>query len=237
MTKSTKQLTLAAAVGALVTITSVWAVSGAPAPEAATTAAPESAAPAVQLSADQVQMQRAAILAAAGRSTLQYADAARQAFAAGQADQGRQYLEVARDTLARINQALQGDGLDPATQVIPLYARVGVMEQVEFSAAQKQRLDDIGPLVSAGRHGEVAASLGELGIAMAYSYVEMPLGRVTSEVSDALAAIEAGDTDAAVAHLQAVADGLVAETVTIGAVESAAESATDTATDAGGAKG
>ena len=75
------------------------------------------------------------------------------------------------------------------------------------------------------------------GAPMAYSYVEMPLGKVTSEVGDAMTAIDAGETDAAVAHLRAIADALVAETVTIGAVETGMEPGAESATDADGAKG
>lgn len=230
------KIPLIVAIAALMAVGSVIAVVNGPASRpAANRAVSDLQGQATQLSADQVRLQQAAMLAAAGRGAIGHVAAARRLLATDKTDEAAASLAVAARILAQIKlaedeggaaESAPGDerpGVDGAAdgrpgdaRMIPLIARLGLPDQTDLSDRLKQSLNRLAPMVAAGDHAQVVAALKDLDIPMTYSYVEMPLKVVTDEVAAAARAIEAGDRDGADAYLKAAIDANVSTTVTIG---------------------
>jgi len=228
MNKRLKTLPLAVAAAALVTVTSVLAVANqakpVPVASSATSSATSPAAEQAvsQLSAEQVQMQKAGVIAAAGRSAIQHIDAAQQLLAAGDADKASEYLHTSQKILGQIEAVLTKEGAAPgADSVIPIYARLGIVEGTELSPEMKKGLDAVAPMVAAGQHQQVVERLKSFGIGMSYSHVELRLAAASEQVDLAVKALDAKDVDAASKALQAATETLVTETVTVGMKEAA----------------
>ena len=224
-----KKITLIVAVAAAVTVGSVLAV----AKQASAPAAPDAKqAPVTQLSAAQVQQQKAAVLAAAGRGVLQRIDSAYGLIEADKTDDAKKALSDARQLLDQIDLALKEEGADPTKAAdealsIPLFASLGIAEQVDMTPELKQGLEGLSPLIARGDHEAVVERLQQFQIEMTYSYVEMPLKKVGDEVAAAAKALQAGDEDGAKAFLKAAAEANVSASVTVGADSEPKASAVD----------
>jgi len=214
-----KKLTLIVAAAVVVTVGSVLAV----AQQATTPIAPDAEqAPVTQLSAAQVQQQKAAVLAAAGRGVLQRIDSAYGLIDADKTDDANKALSDARQLLGQIDLALKEDGADPTKAAdealsIPLFASLGIAEEVDVTPELKQGLEGLSPLIARGDHEAVVERLKQFQVEITYSYVEMPLKKVGDEVAAAAKALQAGDKDGAKTFLKAAAEANVSASVTVGA--------------------
>ena len=213
-----KKLSLVMAVAAVVAVASVLAVAN----QAAAPVGPATEqAPVAQLSPAQVQQQKAAVIAAAGRGVLQRIDAAYGLIGDGKTDEAAEAVGVAQQLLGQIVLALREDGADPTatadeTLSIPLYASLGISEQVDMTPELKQGLETLNPLIARGDHEAVVERLKQFQVTMTYRYVEMPLKAVGDEVDAAAKALKAGDKDGARAFLKAAAEANVSASVTVG---------------------
>lgn len=226
MVKGFRQLPLAAAVSAVVLVTSVVAIARPADPEAqpaATSQQTDAPAQAVkQLSAEQVQMQKAAVVAAAGRSAMQHIGVAGQLLAAGDSEQATKVLKAGSEILAQLRSVFDEQGSPAGSErMVPVYASLGIAEGAEVSDAMKQGLNALAPLVASSQHAKVVERLKTFGIGLSYSYVELPLDKVSAEVSSALKALDAGDKDAAAGFLASANKAAVTETVNVGFEEPA----------------
>ena len=217
-----KKFTLIAAIATAVTVGSVLAVAR----QAGTPDAPDAPdakqAPVTQLGAAQVQQQKAAVIAAAGRGVLQRIDSAYGLIEADKTDDAKKALSDAQQLLGQIDLALKEDGADPAKAAdealsIPLFASLGIAEHVDMTPELKQGLEGLSPLIARGDHEAVVQRLEQFQVEMTYSYVEMPLKKVGDEVAAAAKALQAGDKDGAKAFLKAAAEANVSASVTVGA--------------------
>lgn len=231
MSKRLKTLPLVMATAALVTVTSVLAEANQAKPIPASSPAAEQAVS--QLSAEQVQMQKAGVIAAAGRSAIQHIDAAQKLLVAGDTDKANEYLHASQKILGQIEAVLGKEGVSPtADSVIPIYARLGIVEGEELSPEMKKGLNAVAPMVAAGQHQQVVERLKSFGIGMSYSHVELRLGAASEQVKLAIEALDAKDVDAAGKALQAATETLVTETVTVGMEEAAAAKPAQASVDA-----
>jgi hypothetical protein len=221
-TTMNKKFTLIAAIAAAVTVGSVLAVAR----QAGTPDAPDAPdaeqMPVTQLGAAQVQQQKASVIAAAGRGVLQRIDSAYGLIEADKTDDAKKALNDARQLLGQIDLALKEDGADPTKAVdealfVPLFASLGIAEQVDMTPELKQGLEGLSPLIARGDHEAVVQRLEQFQVEMTYSYVEMPLKKVGDEVDAAIKALQAGDKDGAKAFLKAAAEANVSASVTVGA--------------------
>lgn len=221
MVKGFKQLPLVAAVSAVVLVTSVVAMarSEGPAPASAEPAqqVQQSAQAVTQLSAEQVAMQKAAVVAAAGRSAMQHIGVAGQLLAAGDTEQATEVLKAGSEILDQLRTVFDEAGNPGGSErMVPVYASLGIVEGAELTDEIKQGLNALAPLVASSQHGKVVEQLKTFGIGLSYSYVELPLDKVSAEVSDALKALDAGDKDAATRFLTSANAAAVTETVNVG---------------------
>ena len=221
-----KQLPLVAAVTAVVMVTSVVAmarqVEAAPQPTATSQSDPQSDQAVTQLSADQVQMQKAAVVAAAGRSAMQHIGVARQLLAAGDIEQATEVLKAGSEILGQIDTVFDNQsGPAGAEHMVPVFARLGIVDGTEITDEMKRSLNALAPLVASGQHARVVEQLKLFGIGLSYSYVELPLNKVSEQVSNALEALHAGDKDAAARILASANQAAVTETVNVGFEEHA----------------
>ena len=233
MVERFNKLPLVGAVAAVVMVSSVVAMARpatpaqAPAqtPAAQAAVAPQQAQAVSQLSAEQVQMQKAAVVAAAGRSAMQHIDVAGQLLAAGDTDQATEVLKEGSEILAQLDTVFTEEGkTSDAQRMVPVYARLGIVEGAEVSDAMKQGLNELAPLVASSQHAEVVERLKAFGVGLSYSYVELPLDQVSGQVSSALKALDSGDQDAAAKFLAAANESAVMETVNVGFEAEAAQS-------------
>lgn len=213
-----KRLSLAVTVAAVVAVASVLAV----AKQAAAPVDPETIqAPVAQLSSVQVQQQKAAVIAAAGRGVLQRIDAAYGLIGEGKIDEAAKAIGIAQQLLGQIVLALREDGADPTESTdealsIPLYASLGIPEDVDVTPALQQGLEALSPLITRGDHQAVVERLKQFHVTITYRYVEMPLKAVGDEVDAAAKALKAGDKDGARAFLKAAAAANVSASMTVG---------------------
>jgi len=213
-----KQLSLVAAVSALVAVSSVMAVNNTPQAEPAEPAVTAAATTEVtQLSPEQVRMQNAGVIAAAGRSAMQHINAARKTLSEGDTSKTRELLDISSRILAQID-TVRADDSDnaKADRPVPIYARLGIVEGTELTPEMKQGLNDVAPLVATGQHQQVVERLRTFGIGLSYSYVELRPDLVAGKVADALRALDADDRAAAEVALAAADESLLLETVNVG---------------------
>lgn len=233
------------AVTALLVVSSVVAVVNSPveAPAADRATPKTEQGQATQLSPEQVRLQKAAVIGAAGRGAIQHIDAARSLLAEHKADEAAESLAVATQILGQIKLAIADDGALPDAELdaglmIPLLARLGLAQEADLSDELKQSLSDLAPLVASGEHDQVIAALKRFDLSMTYSYVEMPLKTVSDDVAAATLALKDGDQNGADAYLKAAIDATISTTVTIGeSVETAPVVDEQVAGDAGHERG
>jgi len=109
------------------------------------------------------------------------------------------------------------DGVDPNSDpLIPIYARLGVVEGTELTDQMKQGLNEIAPLVAAGQHRKVVERLRTFGIGLSYSYVELRPNVVSKQVASALKALDNSDNAAADKALKLAEKSLLVETINVG---------------------
>jgi hypothetical protein len=240
MVERFNKLPLVGAVAAVVMVTSVVAMASAAAPDPTpaqtpvqsqpqqvTPAAAEQQTEAVsQLSAEQVQMQKAAVVAAAGRSAMQHIGVAGKLLADGDAEQAKEVLQAGSDILGQLATVYTEEGKSADDQrMVPVYARLGIVEGVEVSDEMKQGLNELAPLVASSQHARVVERLKSFGVGLSYSFVELPLDKVSEQVSSALEALNSGDNDGAAKFIAAASDATVMETVNVGFETDAPQSA------------
>lgn len=178
--------------------------------------------PVTQLGPEQVQQQKAAVLAAAGRGVLQRIEAAYGLIGEDKVDEATRAVAVAQQLLGQIGLALKEDGADPTQAAddalsIPIYASLGISEEVTMTPELEQDLEGLSPLISSGNHEAVVERLKQFPFVTTYSYVEMPLKQIGDEVDAAAKALQAGDKEGARAFLKAAAEANVRASVTVGA--------------------
>ena len=162
---------------------------------------------------------------------MQHIAAAGQLLAAGDDEQAKQMLTTAAEILTQIGSVFEQEGKPgDAERMIPVYARLGIVEGVEVTEAMKQGLNDLAPMVAASQHAQVVERLKSFGVGLSYSYVELPLDEVSEQVNAALKALGEGDQQAAKKYLAAANEVARMETVNVG-FDSDAEAAQSVPTE------
>jgi len=175
--------------------------------------------PVVQLRPSHTQTQDARILVAAARNVVNLVVASARTIAAGDAAEAGPLLAEASRLLEQI-QASQGQTarIGPAqvtARVIPVSARVAVTPEAEADATVTARIQALEPLMLAGEQELVVTGLQQLGTALTYEYVGMPVQSTSEGVDLASAALAADQPDAAAEALNAVIRGLDSREVNI----------------------
>ena len=176
----------------------------------------------VELSDEQVAAQKAAVLAAAGRAAVSYMAAAQQGIDATDTESARRYLEVARDVLGQMQEA-GGIAGGNASDMVPIYAQVGVSQDTDLTDEIKARLVGLETDVMKGDHRKVIETLQATGIGAAYTYVDLPLAGTIAQVDAALAALDGGKADEASQAITAANEGLVTDTLIVGMSDTSAQ--------------
>ncbi len=176
----------------------------------------------VELSDEQVAAQKAAVLAAAGRAAVSYMAAAQQGIDATDTESARRYLEVARDVLGQMQEAVSAAGGN-ASDMVPIFARVGVSQDMDLTDEVKAQLVGLETDVRKGDHRKVIETLEATGIGAAYTYVDLPLAGTIAQVDAALAALDSGEAEEASQAITAANEGLVTDTLIVGTSHTSAQ--------------
>ena len=176
----------------------------------------------VELSDEQVAAQKTAVLAAAGRAAVSYMAAAQQGIDATDTESARRYLEVARDVLSQMQEAVSVAGGN-ASGMVPIFARVGVSQDMDLTDEVKAQLVGLETDVRKGDHRKVIETLEATGIGAAYTYVDLPLSGTIAQVDAALAALGGGNVDEASQAITAANEGLVSDTLIVGMTDISAQ--------------
>ncbi len=211
MVTSRKKLPLFLAFGAAVAVISVTAYGNRPCCPGST----ETESGPVHLSADQIAVQKAAVLAAAGRAAMSYVAAAAQGIDATDTGLAREHLATAQRILGQLKKAV-GETGDGGSKVLPIFAQVGVNQDVDVTGEMKTKLQSLTPNVVKGEHQRVIEGLETTGIDAAYTYVDMPLETTIGRVDTAIQALDSGKTNEARQAIIAVNEGLITGTFTVG---------------------
>lgn len=178
----------------------------------------------VQLRPSHTQTQDARILVAAARNVVNLVVASAQRIAAGNAAEAGPLLAEARRLLDQIlasqDQTARVGSAPGTVRVIPVSARVAVTPEAEADAAVTARVQALEPLMLAGEQELVVAGLQQIGTALTYEYVGLPIQPTSEGVDLASAALAAGHPDAAAEALNTVIRGMESREVNI---ESAAD--------------
>ena len=173
----------------------------------------------VQLRPSHTQTQDARILVAAARNVVNLVFASAQTIAAGDAAEAGPLLAEARRLLDQIqasqNQTGRVASAPGTVRVIPVSARVAVAREAEADAAVTARIQALEPLMLAGEQELVVTGLQQLGTALTYEYVGMPVQSTSEGVDLASTALAANQLDAAAEALNAVIRGLDSREVNI----------------------
>jgi hypothetical protein len=200
------------ALGSVIALTSVVAY-GAPVGNPASV---ESRGPPVQLNADQIAIQRAAVLAQAGRSAMSYIGAAQHGIDSKDTKLAEKYLQTARDILDQMQGVLASTAATGNEDLVPIFGRVGIGEDVKVTDELKGKLHALEPYMLKGEHDKVLEGLRAAGIDASYTYVDLPLANTMAQVKLALAALKSGKVEAVDKAIDAANGGLVTETVKVG---------------------
>lgn len=173
----------------------------------------------VQLRPSHTQTQDARIRVAAARSVLNLVVASTQAIAAGDAAKAGPLLAEARRLLDQIqasqDQTDRTGSVPGAIRVIPVSARVAVTPEVQADTAVTARIRSLEPLMLAGEQELVVAALQQIGTALTYEYVGMPVQPTSAGVDLAQASLAAGQPDDAAEALNGVIRGMDSREVNI----------------------
>jgi len=212
MVMNWNKLRLVLVLGSAIGVTSVVAYGargGKPAPV-------EPHAQSVQLSAEQIAAQRTVVLAQAGRSAMSYIGAAQHGIDSNDGELAEKYLETARDILGQMQGVLASAAASESDDLVPIFAQLGIAQDVEVTDELKGKLHALGPHALKGEHDKVLDGLKATGIGASYTYVDLPLANTMAQVKLALEALESGKFEAAREAIDAAHGGLVTETVTVG---------------------
>jgi hypothetical protein len=212
MVMNWNKLPLVLALGSAIAVTSVVAYGA----RGGKPSAAEPQAQSVQLSAEQIAAQRTAVLAQAGRSAMSYIGAAQHGIDNADTESAEKYLETARDILEQMQGVLASAAASESGDLVPIFARVGIAQDVEVTDEIKGKLHALGPHVLKGEHDKVLDGLKATGIGASYTYVDLPLADTMAQVKLALEALKSGKVEAVREAIDAANRGLVTETVTVG---------------------
>ncbi len=143
-----------------------------------------------------------------GRRSWSYVIAARELLEADEIKEADRYLDGALKILEEMGDA-GADGL------VPLYAQIGIGEEVEITGQLRLDIQRLQPHIMRGEHEKVINALGETGLEMRYYYVDMPLAPLQRQLSAARKALAAEDFPRALEALRAAEYEMVIDTVTI----------------------
>ena len=169
--------------------------------------------------AETVAVQKAAIIAAAGRNAVAYIHAARGELRVGNPAGAKRFMAQASGILIQIRNGLRDDRdgrRSGGGRRIPLWAEVSLPDEPAMSAAQQSGLERARSDAIRGEHGKVIDGLTKLRVEAVYSYIDMPLKATLARLDAAREATEEGDEVRALELLSAATDGLVSETVETG---------------------
>ena len=169
--------------------------------------------------AETVAVQKAAIIAAAGRNAVAYISAARGELKGDNPAGAKRFMNQASGILSQIRNGLREDGDDrrPEGRLrVPLWAQVNLPDEQAVPGLQQSRLEKTRRYAVLGKHGKVVADLAKMEVNAVYSYIDMPLDAMLARLKGARKAMQKGDEVEALRLLDAATDVLISETIEIG---------------------
>lgn len=164
------------------------------------------------------QLQHSDNLAQKGREAMSYIVAANQLLTDQHTDEAHQYLEKAKGLLTELKSEILAEK-DNSDGLLPIYSQLGIQKEVEITEPIKQQLQKIYPDVIRGKHDRVVEQLKTVGIALQYSFVDMPVAATLGKVESALKSLSAKDTAQASQSLADAQQGLIHDSITVNAVD------------------
>ena len=223
MTKQIKRLIVGLAIG----VAAVVAVIAGPVLMDGMSAAKPEATDNVRVVDEHKLPEQWVINAAYGRGALSNLRAALGEIAKNNNEEAIKGIAVAQSLLSRIKRELPGSSVKaeaprgkPAdTDLILVHSEVRVLGDANADKSVETKLDDIRRKYEMNDHEAIIAALESLNIPLAYTRVDLPLGKTKQLVNQSLEALESHDAQRARSKLLEIGNELHVETVRVGMKE------------------
>ena len=223
MTKHHKRLIVGLAVGAAVLV----AVITGPVLMDGVSGAKPQATDKVRVVEDRKLPEQWVINAAYGRGALSNLRAALGEIAKNNNEEAMKGIAVAQSLLSRIKRDLPGSsvkaeappGRGAGADLILVHSEVRVLGDANADKSVETKLEDIRRKFEMNDHQAIIAALESLNIPLAYTRVDLPLGKTKLLVSQSLEALQSHDAQRARTKLLEIGNELRVETVRVGTKE------------------
>ena len=227
MTKHYKRLIVGLVVGIAALVV---AIAGPVLVDGLPSAAPE-ATDNVRVVDDHKLPEQWVINAAYGRGALSNLRAALTEIGKNNDEEARKGIAVAQSLLAKIKREAPGSsvkaeasaGERPDADLILVHSEVRVLGDADAEKSVESKLQDIRRRFKMNDHETIIAALKALNVPLAYTRVDLPLGKTKLLVSESLEALESHDAQRARSKLLEIGNELHVETVRVGMEDAPAD--------------